>query len=67
MMDRYEGRDTDRSADARPAAPTETTYTRRIDCCDPPGSRERTGGGGRGRGSLDAEQYAVRSRRPDID
>ena len=66
MMDRYEGRTDDRSADARRASPAESGYARRIDCCDLPGSRERSGGG-RGRGSLDAEAYSARWRRADLD
>jgi hypothetical protein len=66
MMDRYEGRTDDRSADARRAPPAESGYARRIDCCDAPGARERSGGG-RGRGSLDAESYSARSRRADLD
>lgn len=66
MMDRYEGRADDRSADARRGSPAESGYARRIDCCDAPGSRERSGGG-RGRGSLDAEPYSARSRRADLD
>lgn len=65
MMDRYEGRTDDRSADAR-RAPVESGYARRIDCCDAPGARERSGGG-RGRGSLDAESYSARSRRAELD
>ena len=66
MMDRYEGRTNDRSADAR-TAPAESGYARRIDCCDSPRSRERSGGGGRGRGSLDTESYFARSRRSELD
>lgn len=66
MMDRYEGRATDRSADAR-TTPAESAYARRIDCCDSPRSRERSFGGGRGPGSLDAESYAARSRRSELD
>ncbi|HEU0079129.1 MAG TPA: hypothetical protein VFQ76_15860 [Longimicrobiaceae bacterium] len=65
-MDRYEGRDTDRSADARQARPAESGYARRIDCCDSPRSRERSVGA-RGRGSPDAEPYSARSRRADLD
>jgi hypothetical protein len=65
MMDRYEGRTDDRSADAR-RSPADGAYARRIDCCDAPGSRERSGGG-RGRGSLDTESYSARSRRADLD
>ncbi len=66
MMDRYQGRTDDRSADARQAPHAESGYARRIDCCDSPGSRERSGGG-RGRGSLDAESYSARSRRSELD
>jgi hypothetical protein len=66
MMDRYEGRTDDRSADARQARPADSGYARRIDCCDAPGSRDR-GAGGRGRGSLDAESYSARARRADLD
>lgn len=62
MMDRYEGRENARrDADARTAASSGHAYARRIDCCDAPGSRERSGGG-RGAGSLDAEAYAARAR-----
>ncbi|MEW5930479.1 MAG: hypothetical protein AB1941_23715 [Gemmatimonadota bacterium] len=65
MMDRYEGRANDRSADAR-TTPAEGAYARRIDCCDSPRSRERSGGG-RGRGSLETESYSARSRRSELD
>jgi hypothetical protein len=66
MMDRYEGRADDRSADARQAGPAESGYARRIDCCDSPRSRERSMGA-RGRGSPDAESYSARPRRADLD
>lgn len=66
MMDGYQGRRDDRSADARQTLPAESGYARRIDCCDSPGARERSGGG-RGRGSLDAESYSARSRRAELD
>lgn len=63
MTDRYEGlAPADRGVDARRPAPAEQTYSRRIDCCDSPGSRDRIGGG-RGRGALDAEAYGARPRR----
>lgn len=66
MMELYEGRDTDRSSAARTAPPAEGGYARRIDCCDSPRTRERSGGG-RGRGSQDAESYSARPRRADLD
>ena len=66
MMDRHEGRDTDRSADSRQARAAESGYARRIDCCDSPRSRERSAGT-RGRGSPDAESYSARPRRADVD
>jgi hypothetical protein len=66
MMDRHQGRPDDRSADARRAPHAESDYARRIDCCDGPGARGRSGGG-RGRGSLDAEPYSARSRRAELD
>ena len=66
MMDRYEGRDPiGRTPDARADARGDHVFARRIDCCDSPRSRERSGGG-RGPGSLDADAYAARSRRPDL-
>lgn len=66
MMDRYQGRTDDRSADARQAQPAESGFARRIDCCDSPRSPERSVGG-RGRGSPDGESYSARPRRADLD
>lgn len=66
MMDRHEGReDARRDADARAAASSRSAYSRRIDCCESPGSRGRSGGG-RGPGSLDAEAYAARTRGTEV-
>lgn len=63
MMDPEQGRETARrDADARTPAPAGGGYARRIDCCESPGSRGRSGGG-RGPGSPDPEAHAARSRR----
>jgi hypothetical protein len=54
-----------RPADSRGAPEAGHSYARRIDCCDSPGSRERSGGG-RGAGPREAETYGVRARGHDV-
>jgi hypothetical protein len=67
MIHRYDDGppSSDRSADARRAAPADHAYTRRIDCAESPRSRERLGGS-RGGAVPEPEAYTARSRRPDV-